>query len=56
MLVIDALNIRIGGGAVLLNYFVCELQKQNKSFLSLTNDTIALDARINSNARSSLSF
>lgn len=41
-LIIDALNIRIGGGAVLLNYFVLELQKNEIEFTLLTNDFVKL--------------
>ena len=41
-LIIYALNIRIGGVAVLLNYVVLELQKNEIEFTLLANNFVKL--------------
>jgi glycosyltransferase involved in cell wall biosynthesis len=37
MLIIDAYNIKTGGGLILLKYFITELQKENIKFIVLVN-------------------
>ena len=49
MLIVDALNIRKGGGAVLLSYLAEELQKKEIKFKLLINDAFIITNQINEN-------